>query len=144
MKRYIYAMSTSKSDLSAWIEDHTFPVMCALAQLYLFETAQDRNHWKKEVWSNFNQMKRLKSNNKLPSAKFIYQSSWEPNSDCVGDAVKWAINHDESLSPRDDIKLNELHTIMQEYFEWLSIKLSNSIYLDSGEVYNKLDELGLR
>lgn len=143
MKKYIYAMSSKRSELGAWIEDHTFPVMCAIAQLYLFEGVQDRKHWRNEVWSKFNRMKLLKKRNKLPSSEFILENSWGANCKYVKSAVKWAVDHDKSLTPRSNVDVDELYDIMEIYFFWLSHKLSSDIYLDSDDVYAQLDKLGL-
>lgn len=136
-------MSTSKADLAASIESHTFPVMCAIAQLYLFPNTIYQNHWRQEVWSGLNTMDRLKGSNKLPSTEFIYKNSFEVNKNSVQDAIDWAIDHEQSLVPIDNIDVSHLTTVMDEYFQWLSEKLSYNRYLKSKDVYCKLDELNL-
>lgn len=143
MKRVIYGMSISKKDLAAWIEDHTFPVMCAIAQLYLFKDVPTRNHWRVEVWEKLHEMKLLKQNNKLPSKEFIYNSSWRVDKDYVEDAVKWAISKEQDFKAPDVVCIHELSEIMEIYFQWLSDKLSKSRVIHIDEVRDQLDKLGL-
>lgn len=143
MKRLIYGMADSKSDIAARIESCTFPVMCAIAQLYVFPNSQYENHWRTEVWSNFHEMTLLKRKNKLPKASFIMDNSWNVNKKFVADAVKRAITKESELSPREDLDINQLTDIMQSYFEYLATVLSKSRYISPDEVYAKLDELNL-
>ena len=140
---FIYCMSKSKSELAGWIEDHTFPVMCAITQLYLFENCDVRSHWRQEVWANFKDMRLLRRQNKLPTSKFIFENSWKVNEVFVDDAVTWAIDHENNLICREDIDVNHLHAIMENYFKWLSDQLSTHKTISSTAVYTKLDELGL-
>lgn len=142
MKRMIVGMSKSRSDLGSWIEDHTWPVMVALAQLYLFPHGP-RVHWRKEVWEKFDRMHLFKHNNKLPDAKFILCNSWEVNRKFVADSIQYAIDKEENYSPRNDIDVHELSTIMEAYFTWVASKLCNHVALQKDEVLSKLDELGL-
>ena len=143
MKKYIFGMSKSRRDLGAWIEDHTFPAMCVLAQLYLFPNVSTRKYWRQELWSKFNSMHILRGTNKLPSATFIYDNSWGVNENFVQDAVNWAIVHEENLTPIDYIDVDELSAIMGTYFDWLSKKLSKSKFVLPKDVYETLDGLGL-
>lgn len=143
MKKYIFGMSKARRDLSAWIEDHTYPVMREIAKLYLFPDAPTRLHWRQEVWSKFNMMHPLRSTKRLPSANFIFESSWGVDYRLVHGAVKYAIGHELDFKPRDDIDEEELSDIMHDYFKWLSYVLSIDPDVMPQEVYDKLDELGL-
>ena len=142
MKRMIIGMSKSKADLGSWIEDHAWPVMVALAQLYVFPYGS-RVHWRKEVWEKFDKMHLFWHNNKLPSAEFILANSWDVNKLFVKDAVQYAIDKEEDYSPRDDINIQELTSIMESYFVWIADILSKHPALVKNEVLAKLDELGL-
>lgn len=142
MKRMIVGMSKSKSDLGSWIEDHTWPVMVALTQLYLFPYGP-RVHWRKEVWEKFDRMHLFRHNNKLPDAEFILANSWNVNKPFVEDAIQYAIDKEEDYSPRDDINIYELSSIMQSYFEWVASILSEHVALQKDDVLTKLDDLGL-
>lgn len=142
MKR-IYGMSKNRKDLAAWIEDRTFPVMCAIAQLYLFPNVTTRAHWRIEVWEKLHEMKLFKHNNKLPDAEFIYANSWGIDEEYVSDAITWAISHENLLTPIAKIDKVELHDIMSDYFSWLSQQLSKHRAVHINDVAEKLDELGL-
>ena len=140
---FTYCMSKFKSELAGWIEDHTFPVMCAIAQLYLFENCDVSSHWRQEVWASFKDMRLLRRQNKLPTSKFIFENSWKINEGFVNDAVTWAIDHENTLHCQKDVDVNQLYDIMERYFKWLSDQLSKHKTISSTAVYTKLDELGL-
>ena len=132
-----------KKDVSDWIEDRTLPVIDALAQLYLFPNADHVNHWKQEVWSNFSRVKLLAGSKKIPSKKFILNSSWEVHKDRLEDCLEYVIGKEYQLTPISDIKPERFYAIVEEYFDWLADKLSKKMQVLSKEVYAKLDELGL-
>lgn len=143
MKQRYIAASMCKTDLRDWIDDNTFPTMCAIAALYLFEGAPIRRFWRYEVWENFRSMKVRKWSRTLPSAKFIFNNSWGLNRLFVQDAIIWAIKHNSEFVPKQQIDRDELYSIMEDYFTWLSAKLSTCRILASNSVLHKLDELGL-
>lgn len=141
MKRFIFA-AKSRSDLGAWIEDHTPQVMIAIAQLYVFPSG-NRTHWRKEVWEKFSEMHAFKHNNKLPSAKFILDNSWKVNERYVDNVIRFVIGKEEEYTPREDINVSELYDILESYFKWLADYLSKNRFLIPQDVNKKLDELGL-
>ena len=141
MKRYIYAMSIKRSDLGDWIDNHTFQVMVALAQLYLFPSG-NRIHWRKEVWEKFSRMYRLKHSNKLPDANFILQNSWGRNKHNVLNALNFAIDKEDSYTPRS-YNYEEFYQIVEDYFMWLASNLSINETLRLADVKQELDSLGL-
>ena len=145
MYKYIKAQAYSKAEIRDKIEDKTFPIMEAIAQLYLFPDEQEVSHWKREVWANLFKMYKLKGKHKLPTAEFIYQSTWVEYKDSFETAVEAAQEHEYNYVPNID-RLNSLATlysIMDEYFQWLSSKLSVNNDVKPSEVYEKLLELGL-
>lgn len=139
---YVYGFSKSRAELAGWIEDHTFPVMCALAQIYLFSDAPTVHHWKQEVWANFHSMRVLRSSKKLPSASFIFDNSWKINEGFVQNAIDWAISKEKFLEVRDDVDESELSSMMKSYFYWLSNKLSKSPAVSTEDVYSAIDIIG--
>lgn len=143
MKRYIYAMSWNRRDLAGWIEEHRKPVAHALAQLYLFPNSQYENHWRQEVWAGFNEMKRLRQNNQLPSAKFIYDNVWETIPDGANQAIRWAIRHETRLSPKRNYSVQEFNQIASEYFQWLASELCKNEDIFPEDTYEQLDKLNL-
>lgn len=141
MKKYIYAMSIKRSDLGDWIDNHTFQVMVALAQLYLFPTG-NRVHWHKEVWEKFSRMYRLKHSNKLPNADFILHNSWGKNKHNVNNALNYAIDKEDSYTSRF-YTYGEFYQIVEDYFMWLASQLSQNETLRLSDVKEELDSLGL-
>ena len=142
MKRIIYGMSMRRKDLADWIEDHTFQVMVALAQLYLFPTG-NRVHWRKEVWEKLSVMYPLKSTHKFPSADFIFEKSWEANKRYINDAMQRALDKEESYDPLPGTTYDEFYQITKDYFLWLSSMLCNCKQIPLQEVKSELDRLGL-
>jgi hypothetical protein len=142
MKKYIYAMSIKRRDLGDWIDNHTFQVMVALAQLYLFPSG-NRVHWRKEVWEKFSRMYRLKHSNKLPSADFILQNSWVKNKHNVNNALNYAIDKEDQYTPRIGTNYDEFYQIVEDYFMWIASQLSSNDTLRLADVKEELDSLGL-
>jgi len=141
MKQYIVGMAFRRSDLGDWIDNHTFQVMVALAQLYLFPSG-NRIHWRKEVWEKFSRMYTLKKTNKLPDSDFILQNSWGRNKHNVLNALNYAIDKEDSYSPRI-YTYDEFYQIVEDYFIWLASKLSKNETVRLAEVKEELDSLGL-
>ena len=142
MKQYIYGMSMKRKMLADWIDNHTFQVMVALAQLYLFHSG-NRTHWRKEVWEKFSRMYRLKKTNDLPDADFILDCSWGRNYHLVEYALQYAKDKESSLTPISNASYDEFYTIVEDYFIWLSRKLSSVEVLALSDVKHELDSLGL-
>lgn len=141
MKRYIVGMALGRSDLGNWIDNHTFQVMVALAQLYIFPQG-NRTHWRKEVWEKFSRMYTLKSNNKLPSADFILQHSWGRNKHNVLNALNYAIDKEDQYT-HNSYNYDEFYQIVEDYFMWLASMLSKNETLRLPDVKAELDSLGL-
>lgn len=149
MKRVILAMSYNKHDVAGWIENHAYPTMKVLAQLYLFPDASTKNHWRGEAWAAFHsmrtlkRMRTLKPKHKLPSAEFIYANSWIPNSQFADTAIKMMLEKENTLVPRVNHSVSIYSELADKYFWWISQMLSTVPEVSKAEVYNKLEELGL-
>lgn len=143
MKRMIVGMSMKRKDLGAWIENHTFQVMVALAQLYLFPQG-NRVHWRKEVWEKFSRMYTLKKSGKLPSAKFILDNSWGMNKQNVSRVLQYAADKEsEEYLPQAHATTDDFYQIVEDYFMWLADQLSRVPALNLADVKLELDRLGL-
>lgn len=142
MKRMILAMSKSRSDLADYIEDHTFQVVVALAQLYLFPQG-NRVHWRKEVWEKFSIMYTLKISKKLPSSQFILNHSWDYIRPRIGRAYRYAIDKEDQYEVREGANLTEFYIIVEDYLNWMSNEFSQFETLELSEVKAELDRLGL-
>lgn len=142
MKRLIYGMSMKRKDLGDWIDNHTWQVMVALAQLYLFPQG-NRVHWRKEVWEKFSKMYTLKKTGKLPDADFIFENSWGRNKNEVRNALQYAKDKESDYKARSGVTFDEFYQIVQDYFLWLSDNLSQDSTLVLQDVKDELDSLGL-
>lgn len=142
MKRYILGMSMNKRDLASWIDNHTYQTLVAIAQLYLFPNG-NRVHWRKEVWEKFSRIYTLKIGNKLPSAKFILDNSWNTHKQELGRILQYAQDKESQYEIYPDANFDEFYQIAEDYFYWLSDKLSTHKELLLSEVKEELDALGL-
>lgn len=141
MKVYIYAMGRERKELANWIDNHTFQVMVALAQLYLFHHGT-RKHWRTEVWNKFPRIYPL-SNNKLPDWKFIMKNSWGKNYHKVQKALQFAKDKETDFTPQADESYDEFYQLVEDYFMWLSHTLSKVEILPQQLVLEQLDQMGL-
>ena len=142
MKMYISAMSMYRGDLKDWIEDHTYQVIVALGQLYLFPTG-NRVHWRKEVWEKFSRMHTLKPGRKLPSAQFILDNSYGIYKSKMLSILQYVIDKESDYTPISDIDDERFRLIVQDYFLWLANYLSQYDILHKVDVLSELDGLGL-
>lgn len=145
MKRFlrpINAAAMRRSDLAAWAEDRTVPVMEALAQLYLFPNTEYENHWRQELYAAWNKVKLLK-NNKLPSKEFLIKSTLDVNRRIVPRLLEYVIGKEYTLTPRDGYTEEEYLALCEAYFDWLCELLSTTQLVPRPLVDKKLDEMGL-
>ena len=142
MKVDIRGMALSQSRLGNWIDNHTFQVMVALAQLYLFPNGA-RKHWRTEVWEKLSRMHKLKMTNKLPSADFIFKYSFTRNLNNIANALQYAKDKEHDLNPKESEVYGDFYQIVEDYFMWLAGELSHHETLSISDVLNELDRLGL-
>lgn len=142
MKVYIRGMALSRNALGNWIDNHTFQVMVALAQLYLFPQGT-RKHWRTEVWEKLSRMHKLKMTNKLPSADFIFKYSFTRNLDNIASALQYAKDKEHDLKPKESEVYGDFYQIVEDYFMWLAGELSHYETLAITDVLSELDRLGL-
>ena len=142
MKRCILGMSMKRGDLGDWIDNHTFQVIVALAQLYLFPEG-NRIHWRKEVWEKFSRIYTLKRSNKLPSAQFILDNSWNKYKGRIDRILQYAEDKEDNYIPIKNATVDEFYQIAEDYFYWLADSFSRNQELLLSEVKEELDRLGL-
>ena len=132
----------SRSALGNWIDNHTFQVMVALAQLYLFPQGT-RKHWRTEVWEKLSRMHKLKMTNKLPSSEFIFKYSFGRNKHLIASALQYAKDKEQDLRPKDSEVYGDFYQIVEDYFMWLAGQLSATDTVEIADVLKELDRLGL-
>lgn len=142
MKRYIRCQAKPLADIGADIESKTPPVIQALIQLYLYPEATTREHWRQEVWANLHDIDLRKGSNKLPKRDFILKNTIVPNMKFIESFVASVIDKEIEFTPKA-IDYNELCGLIDNYFDWLSEKLSQTRYISCKEVYTKLESIGL-
>lgn len=140
MKRLIYAMSFDRRTLLNRLIKNLDPLMDHLIKLYLFPNTDYTNHWRKEVWNFLNRTPKM-PNNKFPSYKFIYQAiSGELD---ITEQLMYLVLDEYSKHTPTRFDAVELESKLDEYFQWLAEKLSTKGVVQSSEVYEELEKLGL-
>lgn len=149
MKIYIKGQAQPKSKVLDKIEDKVIQVMQHLAYLYLFEDAQDRNHWKHEIWQFISMMPKIRIGAKVRYLK--------PDEFLQGTYCQHNNQHDFEfvLESAPELKQNyipnadKIHDtsrfkeICDEYFHWLADQICIHGNIRPSECYTKLDGLGL-
>ena len=146
MFRYIKAQAEYRSDYANELENHSYPCAFAITQLYVFPKSEYENHWKREVWLQYNKGKKIRPKKKLPSSDFVFNNIWDSEYDSnIKSLINSVITKEYELIPDPERANNEkqLSRILREYFCWLSEQLSTHSLIDPNSVYMKLDELGL-
>lgn len=141
MFKYIRAMSFDKQTISSNLVSKASPLTDHLIKLYLFSDCEYVNHWRQEVWGFLNKVPKMRHNNKFPSYKFIFDHV-SGYCDMTEEIMYQMLDKYSMLTPvRLDV--DELKSILNSYFEWLSKELASRGVVDPSEVYSKLEELGL-
>lgn len=145
MKRYIMCMSKSRSEIRDRLENVATQCMTHIAKIWLFPTSESQKHWKREVWAFYNEIDRMKPTNKVPSAKFIFNSSWGLKNHLKEKAIQRAVDSEETLIP-DKYRLNNLQILydnMEKYFKWMSETLHNEELISLEAVMKEFGRLGM-
>lgn len=145
MKRYISCMSKTRSEVRDSLENLAVPCMTHLAKIWLFPNSEMQHHWKREVWSFYSEIDRMKPKNRIPSAQFIYDCSWGIKNHLKEKTVQRAIDLEYENTPDID-RLNDLNTLysnMEKYFLWVSKTLHEDELINLNQVLYELEELGM-
>jgi hypothetical protein len=139
-RQQILAMSGKRSDIACSIESMTCEVIMHLMKIYLYPNSRDVNKWKGEVYNFFYSIPKFKHNNKFPSADFIFNNTYDKNTDCL---QIWWEDVQEEYGEVEDADFVDFCLIAKEYYRWLSDILSERGRVTRPKVYDKLRELGL-
>lgn len=140
MKRIIYAMSKSKQDVGADIEQGTRELILHLIKLWAYPNSRDKNKWRKEVAEKLNYVDSFKGSHKYPSSKFILDNSWVVHRSRLSYYV--SIIEDDYGEFETDDSYYHLRTNIDEYFSWLAGILSQYGQVSYKQIYVELDTLG--
>mgnify|MGYP006928563333 CR=1 FL=1 len=142
MKRYIRCQARSLSDIGADLEQNTPPVIQSLIQLYLYPNASTKHHWRQEVWANLHTIDLRRGSNKLPKRDFILKNTIVPNMKFIESLVASVIDKEYEFDPID-VDYEDLCGLIDNYFDWLATRLSETRYVAAKEVYTKLQSIRL-
>ena len=140
MKRYVYAMSTTKSDVKRRLQDIGGELTEHLVKLILYPKAPCSNHWMSEIWAFLYWVPKLKQNNKLPSADFIFDNI-SICLDQVEGFVRIAIMDYPEFEVSGQSDISSIEIKVRDYFMWISSELAHSGVVSKTSVYNKLESL---
>lgn len=101
------------------------------------------DHWKHEIYSLFNNIPKLKNNNKFPSKDFIFKILWEHYGDRLFTFIDIAQDDEPNERLKSQLNFTQITLNTKNYFEWIANKLSTQGKISSMEVYNKLWEIGV-
>lgn len=136
------------SDIKRTLIDRTPKIVEHFLKLIVDPKNPARNHWIQEIYSFIKEIDITKATKRFPKASFIYDNSYG----AVADRVNTDRYIQARLSDIEDIEhINTdmtteevkciLNNVCTQYFQWLSVELSNSGVVMHSEVRSKVDEL---
>lgn len=137
----VLGFAYSRSKVAEKLDAPMMEVCLHLIKLWRYPNSENVDHWKQEVYNLFHRTYTLKSNNKYPKAKFIFDSTYVKNKDKLRD---WSDLIAEDYGPAQYIERTNYSwdTAIYNYFDWLSNYLSEHGVVLQNTLYAKLKELG--
>lgn len=142
MLRYVYAMSKSKRDIHAELNESVDKMMEHLVKIIEFPDALARDHWITEVYSFCNRIPKLKGTNKYPSTRFIY-SILSSNNDIMASYIRY-VKTIESTEQFAHVSEEGCIEIVDKYQYWLSAMLSRYGSVSLAEVSATINSIVCR
>ena len=139
MYRYVVGMSDKRSEIRNQLKYAGKQVALHLIKLAIYPDAQERNHWKQEIYAFLHDVPRLKKSNKWPEFDIIFDAL-SVYDDIVDNLVLEVYDDEESLTP-SELSAEKLEEMLLTYHAWAAHKLSKNGILRRQDVYNKIDEL---
>lgn len=123
MKRYIYAMSKSRRDVGADLEQGCDELILHLIKLRMYPEAAECHHWRKEVAEKLHRVDSFKGSHKLPSVEFILRNTIDVHLPRLSKYLHIAkVDYDYAECPFD---LDVLKADIIDYFEWIANELAD-------------------
>lgn len=141
MFRVVLGMSQSLREIRDKLIDATDPLDHHIIKLALYPDCNSKEHWRVEVYSYLNSVKRAKNTNKFPSYKFI-RDALATDEDILEGYIEQVLDQYSNLSPCGG-SYEAIINQVTRYHDWLAEQFSTKGYVKSSEVFSKLDELGL-
>ena len=115
-----------------------------LVKLAIFDSPQNVNHWRTEVYASYPQISKLKKDKRFPSYKLIFNTVWDHYSDILDNIIDTVIKDEPKLKFKPNFMVNEdIITPIESYIMWLAKQFSIKGKIDKQDCFNKLEELGL-
>lgn len=148
MKIYISAQAQQKQEM-IWDISHRADIIIEhLIKLILMPNSFSRKHWQGEIAGQLNKVQKLKSTNKYPTAKQIYEWTYTVREDTMqdinqlsGDIENVEFEYDALITMSAEELSNILLKVASEYFSWLANILAIQGRASNSDIYAKLDEL---
>ena len=140
MKRIIYALSKSRKDVAADIEQGCRELILHLIKLWFFPYSKDVAKWRREVAEKLCSVDTFKGKHSLPSAKFILEHSWEVHQSHIPRYLE-LIELDYGCS-QNSKSLDAMVDNMRKYFVLVADELAHNGVVPFRTLYNFLDLLG--
>lgn len=136
---YIRAMSEPQAEVYRKISDQTGNIVEHIIKLVEYPDAQERNHWKQEIFSFLHRVSKLRNTKKLPSTKLIMKALTIYN-DMVPELKNGVHRTYKNYTPRN-LDDDKILSILLSYENWHANELSLHGLVIDEDVYDKLDEL---
>lgn len=115
-----------------------------LMKIQIFDCDKGKiDHWKHEVYSLFNNISKMQSNNKFPSKQFIYETLWNHYGDRLFTFIDNAQDEEPNEKLKSQLNFTKIALNTKAYFEWIANLLSRQGRVTSQEVYDELWQLGI-
>ena len=145
----IKEFADSKREIERELKAKTKQIIEHLFKLYLMPNRMDRSHWKSEIANFLDSVSKLSGKNKFPTFKQIYAWTYGKYQDVITDNKYIKVMVDNIIY---DYKISEIRKtypqiceefdfICQQYFKWISEKLSSIGIVSRPEIFKKLDEI---
>ena len=139
-------MARSKRDLERKISDKNLVIIEHLAKIFMLNSvlSETVDHWEEEIFSFLHSVDRLKSNNKFPDAKFIFNCTYGISGDTTNEAMDFVARSYKPEGIRIPAyagKEQEFNDFVKDYFIELSAILSAKGNATKQEVKSIIEKL---
>lgn len=144
-RNYLLELAHKKQDIKQRLWDQSEYVITHLLCIYFWPNTEYISHWISEVHSGISTVPKMKHNNKYPSSKDIYQSTFGGVEDVFishFDAYKdIVLGKENELEEPKNLNANKIHDYLDNYFRWLADRLSKEGKVNRIEIEDKINEL---
>lgn len=144
-RRYLLELAHKKQDIKLRLWDQSEYVITHLLCIYFWPNLEYVSHWISEVYSGIPTVPKMKHNNKYPSSKDIYESTFGGVEDTFVyqfDTYKdIVLSKEDKLEEPENLNPNKIHDYLNDYFHWLSNELSKNGKVTKVHIEDKIHEL---